>query len=261
MRKQRANPTQQRRKRKNNVGNNTLALHKADDQYDGKMAAEKAMAAYYASRQGSCLRISSLIVPDSVIVRLRYLEASDAITHTSADAINYYWNATSLYAPYPGITGALSGFPEWSNFYQAYRVLRSTINVRIINEDTFPVKAFLWPMPVGVTNNTLTKTQIENYGFENKFAKTAFLSSGGANPSGRLYCKLRQSLTQPEMYGSDQCLYDDNFAAAVSASPTNMFYWFVGATCANAVTFTNGIGIELSIEFEAILYDRVLLSA
>lgn len=171
---------------------------------------------------------SAIIYPDRYFMKMNFYD-SDLLGTGSATLANLTYNGNSVYDPdvTVGITqGYAQGFLNWSNMYFYYRVLGSSIRVKVFNAQTLGNVTELGVMPS--LNSGFTPTASAQLGavpyMRNKTIGTA---SGGHD-----IVYLKHYMGTDKVWGRKKgtCLIDDNFAGACGATgtgtdPTNKWFW------------------------------------
>lgn len=156
-------------------------------------------------------------IPDSVYVKLNYCEQVD-ISAIAVSYMPYVFRGNSLFDPNQTGTGHQPlYFDQYAAMYYKYRVLGSAVRIDVINNS--PTSALFYVCEPNTEISTLTDLSTL---YEQSRAGAPKLVPIAARISSRMkkYCSTRKAcgLTKSQ-------LFDDTFAAEVTANPSNVWYW------------------------------------
>lgn len=160
--------------------------------------------------------------PNRMFVKLKYNDTTLTRSVSSSGALNWGYRS-SAYDPDPSVlTGSIPGFAELSNLYMRYRVHSMTLKLTIGNQEQENVICSIWPSNVLQNVNSLSQSDIMEYG-ANLRGKSFVIGpvSGASTRNSSTYAEGR-SLVGP------QYLTDLDYSASVSTNPVEMFYINVG---------------------------------
>jgi len=190
------------------------------------------------------------VFPDKFVTKL--VSYAELVPNWAATAaITYRYLATSVFAPDP--TSAMAQpqyFDQLALIYASYRVHRSRITVRVASGVAGVIPQLVTVLPLNADPGA---TPFTNYLQAPLFpySKSRTLSPYGGPP-----ILIKSSMTTQRIFGSQMVKWDDNFAALVSASPVNNWYWGVVIYQNTALTATAPYYITIKIEFDVEFYDR-----
>jgi hypothetical protein len=186
-----------------------------------------------------------LALPDRYICKLRYWKSVQiSLNVTNTPSVRFSPSNAFDIDPVLAST-AMSGYVELAAIYGSYRVTGSDILVEGINSSpTHPVRLI-----VGAANVDPGGTPSAAYVLslaEQPYSKSTIVSLAGG-PTAR----VRNHLTTERIYGNPMVMYDDNFSAPTTASPSNNWWWVIGLYAQSLFTqvFTLNVTIEVEIEF------------
>lgn len=186
------------------------------------------------------------IVPDSYITNLRFCDSSHTtLNNALSNFASIRFRPSAAYDIDPVLAStAVPGFNELAGLYGRYRVLQSTIRVNFTNLEKFPIQTFIWP-----TNFDLGA----NYSLVAAAIASPYAKSRTISPSGGIdHAILRQSLETAQVFGTDEVLFDDQFAAGIATTPANNWFWNIGlwspTAALNAGVMTL-IEIDIQVQF------------
>jgi hypothetical protein len=139
----------------------------------------------------------------------------------------------------------MSGFTEMSSLFSTYRVLDSTIKVETTNPSTTqPVVSFLAPVNVdpGAAPSAAYILSIKEQPYST--AKSIGLL-------GAPLATIGSKMSTERIFGSKAALFDDAFAAPVTGSPANNWFWVIGLYAFNVIpaAIFSTVTIDVDVEF------------
>lgn len=198
------------------------------------------------------LRTTQLGFPDRMATTLSFFSAPSFAPIVGASAYSYRFQPSSAFDVEPLIGGlTMPGFDEFAAVYASYRVLGSRIRVKMSGIGVTPVTVIVLPLNADPTATPTTATIISWRGQPYAISK---LTGSAGSPS----IEIEHSMTTAKMFGSDMVLSDDNFAALVTASPVNNWYWAVGIY-QNFVFVAQPVVSDIQILVDVQFYDRKYL--
>jgi hypothetical protein len=160
----------------------------------------------------------TLICPDSVCVKLPFTQTLTPGT-TSGGLYSYQYRGNSCFDPdYTGVGSQPNGFDQWSQFYNTYVVLSSEIVVEFLAGTNAATELVIVP----AFNTSLPANSKEAAGW--RFAKTNIHTYAGNGVYGKTICQMDTATicgVPPQ-----EVVYDTDFSAAVSTSPSNNNTWY-----------------------------------
>jgi hypothetical protein len=186
-----------------------------------------------------------LALPDRYICKLRYWKSVQLSLNT-INTPSVRFSPSNAYDIDPLLAStAMSGYVELAAIYGSYRVTGSDIVVECINASTaHPVR-----LMVGATNVDPGGTPSAPYILslaEQPYAKSTIVGLAGGPPA-----RVKNHLTTERIYGNPMVLYDDNFSAPTTGSPSNNWWWVIGLYSQSlfAQTATLNVTIEVEVQF------------
>lgn len=191
------------------------------------------------------------IIPDRMVTRLTYKGFTTFQIAAAGQVFSRRWIPTALYDvdPLLGSTTTV-GFTEMSAFYGTYRVYKSKVIVRFVNTSSSqPLQGVVIPLnqDPGASPSVATTQSWEN----NAYSKVKLLPCVGADP-----VTIVSTMSTEKIYGSKMVYFDDNFAANVTTTPVNNWYWVIGILSPVALGSAINVTVEVDIIMDAEFYNR-----
>lgn len=189
--------------------------------------------------------------PVALRTKLRYFFTFNNGTAAALAYGEYAFRSNSLYDPdYTGVGSQPAGFAALATLYGKYRVLSADVTYTVVNDTGATVSVVFFQRDTTSSYATITAA------VQQGFAKTAMLSdqSGGKNQH-----TFRVKINPWVVLGITKQRYmnDDQFAASVTASPAISSYFGLGLS---AITTAVNVQQQVSVVFDAVLFDRVNLA-
>lgn len=200
------------------------------------------------------LPMSRTIVPDSLISNLKWVDSSHYVLNNALSSFaTIRFRPSGVYDidPVLGST-AVPGYNELTSLYGKYRTISSRIRVNFTNLEKFPVQVFVWPTNFDLGANY---AQVAS-AMSSPFAKNRTISSSG----GMDHALLTHALDTSQIFGTDEVLYDDQFAASITTVPANNWFWNVGIWSPTN-TLVNGVMTLIEIDVTVQFTERIHLTA
>lgn len=199
------------------------------------------------------------IVPDKVRVRLPFSTTINFTNIADSYAENIF-RMNSCYDPdLTGIGNQPRGFDQWSGFYNRYRVVCSTINVKAMPQfesgsggNTASARVVVFPSTnqAGVSDIDAALEQPYRKSFN-----TGFYQGGEKDE----YVKTRMPVAQFAGV-KESAIYDSQvYSAFVSTNPATEFYWVVGVSNESG-TSSLSLDVNITITYYVEFFDRLQLS-
>ncbi len=165
----------------------------------------------------------------------------------------YILRPTSIYDVDPAIGGASAfGLAEFSQFYERYKVQKSSLSLHASNLESEGVTIFLTPSLDNPGNNP---SDLGPW-FASTVTKMRPLGAFGANSSATLrHSYATQTLSGVDFYA------EDDYAASVTANPAKNTYWMIGLVKAGPSNFSYGVSIVLKMVITVHFYGRKPLAS
>lgn len=183
-------------------------------------------------------RRNGYLLPDRQMVKLAYTY----MQVDSTDVAGLYartFSGNSLFDPDPSVGGAQpTGFDQYAAFYRFYHVAGCKIRLEFINTDSSSV------IQCGVvpgTNQLAAGDLTVMYPLEWPYSVERTL---GPLTSSFSRCMLNRYMSTKKIYGY-KTSNNGNYISAVSASPTNQWYWNIWVRNAAAAAVPFRIKIKL----------------
>jgi len=187
------------------------------------------------------------------IVKLTYVDTQNKyLSVASADLAYWEYNLNSAYDVTSSIGNtAMPGFTEWSDFYANYRVLRTKITCRFVNNDTINQIVGIAFRPI--YNEAGWGTTWDNW---RKLEGNAFnrATALGDENSGNDIKTLSVSMNLDKLWGDKlEYLADGAFSAPISANPGVILQGYVytleGAGVSNSFSCMTEVKVDMWIRF------------
>jgi len=187
--------------------------------------------------------INSTIIPDRMLVKNRYVDITTSlIRNVGYNYGSYRFRMNSAFDVDPILLSSPTiGHVEWSTFYQYYRVKACRFKVWFTNlEPLIPFMCIVCPTNVDLGSNYTPLESLQG----NAYCQRKAISVSG----GQDRAILQGYINMTKFVGSNQVNYDDNYAAAVTASPVNQIYLNVGVQTMGVGPMTDFGGVAVNIE-------------
>ena len=201
------------------------------------------------NRNNNSNRVSSIsfgpaIVPDRAIVHLKYTE--DITRAPGASVDEYIFSGNGVFDPnVTGTGGQPAGYDQWCAFYGRYLVLGSTISIKAWDNSTTN-NLVMSVFPTDTTGGV--STVIDS--ISQPYARWNIMNYGG----GYAILKLRNGISTSKVWGKD-CRYDDLFAAATGAQPSNQWYWCLNMDSSPGSNISYTMIVEIT--YRVLFFKRV----
>lgn len=188
------------------------------------------------------------VMPDRLRVRLKY---NEVLSRTAAGAADFYqFSVNDLYDPNITGTGTQpSGFDQLGALYNRWRVLASSIRIRLINNDADDgIRLSVVP----INGTTTHYTSGYNGSIRNPLSKQCFAGQSTGNNIGQ----VRNYINLKKLTGDKGYMYDDRYAGGQAATSPN-YDNPPGIVCAWNIDVTSGAvtsGITYSMDVEIQYY-------
>lgn len=192
-------------------------------------------------------------IPDKTLMKLKYVQSIRLDDIIGGVPQTYTYRANSINDPDFAFGGArVTGWNQWVNFYNRYRVNASKINVQILNFNTTTANSTvlvacspnLDPGSSVQSPEQLTTLPYVRY-------RVMAPSSGGGNPRS-----IKNYISTKKMFGINQ-LDDLDFYSDFNSNPTREFFWNISANNITANTFS--VVLLVNITYYVELSRRVTL--
>jgi len=209
-------------------------------------------------------RITKLLnvrtLPDEFKEDYAYNEGQRNIFNAAVVSAAVYWRMNSMFTIQDGGSGAI--IPDWSNGgmvgmagnYRRYRVLKSTIEIRIRNRETVnPIEVMLF---TSESNAAITTAALFTWRAAQPYVQRKQLGPAGASDAK---ATMRMSFC-PSKFVGQQYHEQDQYSAALTGfaspatDPATLFYWGLAFYNVNTNTVTTGGAI-----ITMTIYNRVLV--
>jgi hypothetical protein len=191
------------------------------------------------------------ILPPEMDIKLAYQPNKTAINAAASTCgIRFYANGAYDVDPVLGST-TMPGFTTFigtsstTGLYNYYRVIRTSYDLTICNNEAFPVRVY-----TGYTNTdpgTTGNLQLPG----NPMFKSALISAKGGNDRVR----FRDTKNIATILGSSGVETEDNFRGTYTANPVDLVYLFVGGNSVAGAFLPNGLSIAGSLTMTIRFYD------
>ena len=200
-------------------------------------------------------RSVGFIMPDRLRTRLRFWQSTAFnLSVTSSASIRYQPSAAFDIDPALGGT-AMPGFNELAALYKSYRVRSSRVKVEVANTS-----------PTAIVNATVLPVNLDPGATPAASAIVNARMNTYANfktcpPVGGPITTLVSTMSTKKIYGNPMTDYDDNFAALVTSSPVNNWFWWISVYSLAVIAAATPVLLNTYVEVDIDFYDRSYLNA
>jgi hypothetical protein len=232
--------------------NNRSARNKNKNKNRKNIKINKNSAPPYVLRLGA-QTIPRLIMPDSILVPLKFTDITTSRTNAAAVYCSWRFRMNDCYDPDPLIgSGAVPAFVEWAGFFGLFRVMRFHYTIAMSGLDNIPGILHSGPSITDLGANYANIYELES---ETPYGRT---SSFGALSAGQI-ARVQGSIDLPEFVGNLTYMGDDAYGSLTSTSPASRVFFNVGFTTPTAMT--SGVFYSLVITYEVNFYGRKNLAS
>lgn len=167
---------------------------------------------------------------------------------TSGALSNQQYSGNSLFDPdVSGVGSQPYWFDQWAAMYGKYRVVKSRIELELVNTGSVHVDVCLVP-----TVGSPTDTSIYNIS-EWKYARKVPLAINTGGPSVR---NVTMTMKTEKVFGlsKTQMFDEDGYAADYTTNPAFRWYWQVFAQTVGGLTTTPAVTIGVRVTYYAIMF-------
>jgi hypothetical protein len=199
------------------------------------------------------------IMPPRIRRNLSYIDSTYNRTNAGANYLVYSFRVNDLFDPDPLIlSGSVSGFKEIMQFYQYYRVIVSSLELKITNNETF---SLLWGIFYSTNNyvGSLPNRDAAINTLENGFTSgSKVLAAKGGMDRDSMTC----SIPVGEILGNQVTyLAEAGYAGIGLASPSLPLYLHLIVASPGVTNLSNGVTTFLKIGFNTEFYGKLNLQA
>jgi hypothetical protein len=187
--------------------------------------------------------------PDSVKVKLKYVERVTMNTLTSTGAWSYAFRLNSVFDPnFTGTGHQPNGFDQWAAFYGKYRVVGGSWRVTYANADVqYPVDL----IAVERANDNSVDSSVEAYLQEPR----SHYALGAAR--GAPAVSLGSSFQNQKLLGLDSKEFaDQDYAALVTTNPAIQTWLMLFAQVHHSELSSADQAVMVEIWYDVIFYER-----
>jgi len=196
--------------------------------------------------QGANTAIEKSLMADTTLVKLRW-SFIDGAPYTGAGEL--FFSGNSIFDPGIGISAGQNpvGYVQWENFYSKYRVLSSSVSMRVMAADASDTAAYVTIFPCN--NNTGVANAIDAQG-------QPYVKKGYYNiQSGMSKANLGNHMKTSKIFGQKSILNDDDYAAPFGSVPANEWYWIFNVFDPSGAG-SNGYLYDICVTYHVLLFDR-----
>lgn len=190
---------------------------------------------------------TELITPDTMRVKLRYVDAQAYTGVTPADAV---YRGNSVFDPNFAAGGLQpAGFDEWALLYNTYRVMASKCKIQAIAGNAVPTRVTLWANTQGSATGLTAIQQCEQPYCEHYIMG----NSGGGHDKAT----LTKYMSTSEIWGVPvaQVRTDPSFSSGVTNNPSSQWYWNIAVDSSFPGTTVSTI-IDYEITYYVEFFNR-----
>lgn len=227
--------------------NNKKIRNRKTQRQQGKFNTRKGEVVYVLPKNRT-------ILPDSIITNLEFIDQTNlVIKNAVSNVASVRYRPSGAFDVDPNLlSSAIPGFKELSSLYGKYRVISSRCTVTFANLENLPVNVYIWP-----TNFDLNA----NYGFAAAAIAAPFAKSTVVSRAGGLDLKtLSTTMETSEIFGTDEVMFDDDFAAGITTIPVNNWFWNIGAWGQQLGFLTNGVSTLTKIRVTIQFTERIMIT-
>jgi hypothetical protein len=192
------------------------------------------------------------VQPDRLRVELAY-PLMTTLTNNGNSFAARRWTPNGPYDIDPTLgSTSLPGYNEWLAFYTYVVVLRYYYELRISNQESFPVAVYI------VNTNTdpgTAGTSYLDYSTQ-KYGRRYFLSAKGGGDK----CVVRGGVEVSQLVGQD-ITKDVNYRSTVGNNPNVPIYLGLGINAGSSDFTANGVVFDLMLRVQCHFFDRKILTA
>lgn len=197
------------------------------------------------------------IIKDATIVKLVFVQPFAQSLNTSTGTADWYIRGNSVYDPQYTLGGAQpTGFDQWSQFYNNYKVYGSRAEISARTTDAGGYNDVLL---MTLTPQLAISANSWDDAIENPYCKLKMLP----NVYSGWPFKMKNYMSTAKLFGisSKRDFSDAAFAATTSNNPANEWYWQfkVSTTLGTPTTDTVDISGYLKITYYVKFFGRKLL--
>lgn len=201
----------------------------------------------------------ALIMPPKLIRTLRYVDNAYTRNAPGNSFLVYSFRVNDLYDPDPLIlSGSISGFKEIMQFYQYYRVLHIRANIKITNQEAFPLMYGLVFSQSNLTGSITTRDDAMNALEDPMSTRARILSAKGgmdrASISTQMQCSRILGLGK-------QYMSESNYAGVGLASPAVPLWLNCIVASATGASLANGYCTATTLTFQSEFFGLLNLRA
>jgi hypothetical protein len=197
--------------------------------------------------------IGHYYAPESVVVNLTYADLTLNRNNAGSKWNSWRIRMNSVYDPDPLLlTGAVSGFLEWSNFYRKYLVTHFTVDAEISNKDAFAVGITAAPTTADIIAALNTPAACQDLSETPLAIKAKTVSQAG----GVDRIKISKTIDLAQFCGNRNAYLDSlQYASLISTNPAQMFYWNWGIF--TDTNLANGLFQNTKYTYRVLFTDRI----
>lgn len=200
------------------------------------------------TRAAPSVRFMPQIVPDRALTKLKF---SQGVAIASAGIAGYWiYRGNSLFDPdYTGAGNQPTGYDQWAQFYNSYRVSASSI--KVIARSTQGNNEITM-MVIQPRLDTTVDTDYLDMAADT-YSKKIMLPNNTAG----YYKPLKHYMTTRKIYGiSKSKVQDDNYSAAVGSNPTNQWYWHIVVDDTKTGAINQDVNLYAEVTYYVEFYGR-----
>lgn len=204
-------------------------------------------------RDGMYKKNTAVNLGSSKVTWLKYVDGTDQRTATGVNWAVWRLKLTDVYDPDPLLlTGGITGYNEFSAFFNRWRVLANQITLTVTNREVFPLHFGILLAPSDITSllssRALALDALERPGCI--FHKELSAQGGMDRTSFSRRIELKHIL------GDASTLRAGDFDGSVSTSPIrNLYVHFILVAPTTITTIANGVFYDLTISYLTKFYD------
>jgi len=205
------------------------------------------------NKQDHIVRLSKHIIPDEVIVPLRYYWSTVVLNNTGQRTASHQFQVNGVFDidASLGSTSAV-GFQEWQTMFSRYRALKFSIKSAFVNADGIP--SFC---AIALTNTSFATNAFNQSYWGDDYVRWCPLGQNtGVDAS-----VMKLTATAAQIVGDPSVTDDADYAALVSANPAKLIYAEIALDSGSAAfTMTSGCLVRFELTILTRFYQRIFLA-
>jgi len=190
----------------------------------------------------------SKIMKDTTLVMMTF-DFADAFPYTGAGELP--WSGNSIFDPGTAVSANYNalGWLQWGSLYGSYRVLSSTITMRLMATGGVAVSTNAYCTIFPSNRSAGTDNVLSAMG--QPYVKSSYFNQAG----GMSRCRIRNHISTAKVFGQP-IMQDPKFASLFTAHPDNEWVWMFNIYDPSG-TMSNSVEYQVNIVYKVLLFDRL----